>query len=332
MPKNSAVWENISEKFHLKIDELFMHRAIWHRGKIYFFYGEKTDTIYVLDLHTMDVKSFPQNSLTRTFYSLNVHDDTVLVFGGHQLTNFYNNDLVSYNSDDLTVNRHINNINQSLCPTARRYHASTILGSYFYLFGGEVSWDEQVNDLWRMDLRSMEWEEIVCEGDIPPPRRYHTMVSYGHCLYLFGGRDQFIRMNDLWEFNTIFNTWKLCKQTGDVPFCRAGHTSVVYKRFMYLFGGNYGEERDLQGDLYELDLDSKDWKRYEIPNKPKGRFWHCAAIDPENGIMYIQGGRSDHVDTSFHDIWRVALPNASDHFISLNGNHNFVDVEVKCLY
>lgn len=44
-----------------------------------------------------------------------------------------------------------------------------------------------LNDLWVLDLDSMEWTELKPEGDPPHVRCSHTAVHMGSRIVFFGG-------------------------------------------------------------------------------------------------------------------------------------------------
>ena len=55
-----------------------------------------------------------------------------------------------------------------------------------YLFGGKNE-DKRVNDLWKFDLKTLQYEKLPAAGDVPAVRNGHTMTYYNDRLYVFGG-------------------------------------------------------------------------------------------------------------------------------------------------
>ena len=81
-------------------------------------------------------------------------------------------------------------------PAGRYGHTLNILGSRIYIFGGQVE-GYFFNDLVAFDLNALQntnnrWELLIQnsndggppEGQIPPARTNHTMISWNDKLYL----------------------------------------------------------------------------------------------------------------------------------------------------
>ena len=74
-------------------------------------------------------------------------------------------------------------------PTARQGASFTELGSKCILFGGASH--KQMNTLYKLQSEDCTWEEINAYGDLPAPRRGHTLVRYHRELILYGGEKCF---------------------------------------------------------------------------------------------------------------------------------------------
>lgn len=81
-------------------------------------------------------------------------------------------------------------------PPGRYGHTLNILGSKIYVFGGQVE-GYFFNDLMAFDLNALQstttaWEKLILdsndggppEGQVPPARTNHTIVSWNDKLYL----------------------------------------------------------------------------------------------------------------------------------------------------
>lgn len=47
----------------------------------------------------------------------------------------------------------------------------------------------------------MQWKTIVAKGTPPPPRQYHTAVTYKDEMFIFGGKNGTRHYHDLHAFN-----------------------------------------------------------------------------------------------------------------------------------
>ncbi|KAI0706123.1 hypothetical protein BC835DRAFT_1425968 [Cytidiella melzeri] len=143
-------------------------------------------------------------------------------------------------------------------PAGRYGHAVCMVGSKFYVFGGQVD-GECLNDLWAFDLNSLRtkamWEKIEpAEGSPRPAQRTgHACVAFGEKLILFGGTDCQYHYNDTWIFDTNTCTWSELTCIGFIPSPREGHSAAIVNDVMYIFGGRGVDGKDL-GDLGAFKL------------------------------------------------------------------------------
>jgi N-acetylneuraminic acid mutarotase len=172
-----------------------------------------------------------------------------------------------------------------------------------YIFGGENSQDEMLNDLYRLDLQTLKWTYFHSFGQMPAPRRYSSLVSKGNTLFLFGGRDEEVRMNDMWMFNCLSENWTPIQTYGAIPSLRSAHTCEILGDSMFIFGGMDGEKIN---EIHEFDTLTSTWKLLEVSGKfkPEARYWHSSVIT-DDGEMYIHGG-GDH-DSVRSDLFKIKL-------------------------
>eukprot|EP00727_Mastigamoeba_balamuthi_P002717 m51a1_g12442 putative leucine-rich repeat transmembrane protein flrt1 (717) ;mRNA; f:845664-848357 len=77
----------------------------------------------------------------------------------------------------------------ALRPTARSCHAAAVVNGAMYVFGGRAG-RTVYDDLWRLDLVSNEWDQVVgVAGEHPGPRRAMGYCSDSSSLYVLGGED-----------------------------------------------------------------------------------------------------------------------------------------------
>ncbi len=101
-------------------------------------------------------------------------------------------------------------------PSPRSSHGGVAVGGKLWIFGGNESNDGlnygPMDDLWSLDLGSLEWTEHDTTGT-PGPRLFHGMTASadGASLYAFAGGDENAFFGplfaDLWELNLDTLTW-----------------------------------------------------------------------------------------------------------------------------
>lgn len=126
-------------------------------------------------------------------------------------------------------------------PVGRYGHSVSIVGSRFYVFGGQTE-GMFLNDLWSFDLNSLKgtptWEVIrPSTSELPPRRTGHASVTYKDKIFVFGGTDGQYHYNDTWCFDVTTNSWKELSCIGYIPVPREGHAVTLVDDVMYIFGG-----------------------------------------------------------------------------------------------
>ena len=78
-----------------------------------------------------------------------------------------------------------------------------------YIFGGKDSDNNKLNDLWRLDLNSNKWHEIITvDGFKPRERSGHSCDIIDHYMAIFGGIYEITKeLNDLHLFDFRSNKW-----------------------------------------------------------------------------------------------------------------------------
>lgn len=95
-------------------------------------------------------------------------------------------------------------VNVENMPSARAGHSSVVDDKYIYVFGGKDNNDQKLNDLWRFDVTTEDWEQVkyAQEGHIPIGRTGHTCAVYNGHLLVFGGIYETTKeLNDFHAFN-----------------------------------------------------------------------------------------------------------------------------------
>ncbi len=68
----------------------------------------------------------------------------------------------------------------------RGLHTVTAVGDKLYLFGGASQKGQMQNDLWVLDLSTMQWTQLHPKGETPHIRCSHTAVLMGQDIVFFG--------------------------------------------------------------------------------------------------------------------------------------------------
>ncbi|KAF8274017.1 hypothetical protein EI94DRAFT_1768885 [Lactarius quietus] len=180
-------------------------------------------------------------------------------------------------------------------PVGRYGHAVTMVGSKFFIFGGQVD-GEFLNDMWAFDLNSLKsrptWEsyEPAPGNDKPPRRTGHASVTHGDRILIFGGTDGRYHYNDTWMFDVTTRKWTELQCTGYIPSPREGHAAALVDDVMYVFGGRGVDGTDLS-DLTAFKLSTQRWFMFQnMGPSPTGRSGHAMA---SNGTrVFVLGGES----------------------------------------
>lgn len=132
-----------------------------------------------------------------------------------------------------------------------------------YLFGG-VSQVEPNNDLYTVNLETLECAKVEQKGYWPPPVTCHTAVLNPDTrkIYVHGGLVKYKTSPVLYEFDIATTEWKRVDVQEPVPPPRSSHTAVLYQGAMIVYGGK-NAEGDALGDLWEFNFTDFAWKQYE---------------------------------------------------------------------
>jgi len=175
-----------------------------------------------------------------------------------------------------------------MMPGPRSGAASIVYGTKLYIFGG-YGGESRLGDFYQYCFLSRCWSVVMTTGEIcPGPRENNGFVSFGSCLYLFGGYDGVRWLNDTWEFNTVTGKWRLLFVKGETPRSRFGCASVTSNNKMLIFGGYDGTT--WLNDLFELDYTTETWKLItdvegDIPSKRS-----CPSWVQRDDSIFLFGG------------------------------------------
>lgn len=190
-------------------------------------------------------------------------------------------------------------------PSARFGHAVDIdrAGGKLYLFGGQ-SGDQFFNDLWALDLESLNWE-LVDDGAGAPSARYGTSLAFDHDhgLVVSHGFTFEGRFDDTWRFDLDELIWTdISPDPSTRPLRRCLHEAVWHEATasMWLYGGcSSGFGPCPQGDLWEFR--SGAWFAHDISG-PSARSNPSLVLDDAAGSLLLFGGLAE--TGRANDLWQ----------------------------
>lgn len=191
--------------------------------------------------------------------------------------------------------------------------ATSQMKTKLYLFGGQFD-ETYFNDLAVFDLSSFRrpdahWEFLKPKTFIPPPLTNHTMVSWGHKLWVFGGDTQQGLVNQVFMYDPVVNDWAIIEprniggELKDIPPAMQEHAAIVYKDLMVVVGGK--NEQDIYlNSVYFFNL--KTFKWYKLPifslGIPQGRSGHSVSLLKNDKLLIMGGDKFDYARIDDNDL------------------------------
>lgn len=143
-------------------------------------------------------------------------------------------------------------------PHARVGATTTILGDKLYVFGGRLhsrTRPQLTSDLYELDLVSRHWVKIDAQGDIPPPRYFHSVCALGDLkLVCYGGMS---------------------------PAPHSRSPSVPNAKI----AADPQPEVVVMSDIHVFDVPTRTWTLISASENPQGRYAHCAAVLPSSAVF-----------------------------------------------
>lgn len=131
---------------------------------------------------------------------------------------------------------------------------TTILGDKLYVFGGRILSRSRpaplTADLYELDLIRRHWTKLDTNGEIPPPRYFHSMCALGDTkMVCYGGMSP-------------------SPSQSTSPSAQDQQTEVT-----------------VMSDIYIYDVPTKKWTYIPTYDSPQGRYAHCACILPSSATF-----------------------------------------------
>ena len=136
---------------------------------------------------------------------------------------------------------------------------TTIVGDKLYVFGGRKlsrTKPQLTSDLYELDLVKRHWSKIEAQGDIPPPRYFHSVCGLGDTkLVCYGGMSP-------------------AAQQPLQPTLPAQSTQADAQ-----------PEVVVMSDVHIYDIPTHTWMYVATTDPPQGRYAHCATILPSSAAF-----------------------------------------------
>lgn len=128
---------------------------------------------------------------------------------------------------------------------------TTIVGDRLYVFGGRILSRSRptplTSDLYELDLIRRHWTKLETNGDIPPPRYFHSMCALGDTkMVCYGGMSP--------------------AKSSNVAVDGQGDVTVM-------------------SDIHIYDVPTRKWTFIPTIDAPQGRYAHCACILPSSATF-----------------------------------------------
>lgn len=271
--------------------------STWVDGNNLYIFGGRADTRRLNDLWKYETASNrwfwqPDTPLDPRSGSSHWFLNGVLwIYGGRNDTsvNHALGDLWSYDLTNRKWTRH----NHLTNPGIRYGSYSWTHNSQLYLFGGKSDSNTILDDAWRFDTRSLEWQLVNFTGATLPPRDDGVAVKIGNSLYFFDGNKFFTV-----DTQTLIVAEITSRSTSN-PVKREDYVMWSNGSTIYLFGGRLNAE--IYNDFWQFDTQSSIWTML-TDNKPSGR-WGSGFSRSQTGELYLFGGALSDSTSLANDVW-----------------------------
>lgn len=144
---------------------------------------------------------------TRDEHTAVLHGASMVIFGGFSYGD-RTNELFRYHFGSSQWEK-LDSPSQSQ-PCHRAGASAVSIGNTMYLFGGKDDESTTLNDLWKLDMETLEWTKVVTDQEPPTARSGHRAQIYGQYMLIYGGIFEVCKeLNDMHLFDLQSDQW-LC--------------------------------------------------------------------------------------------------------------------------
>mmetsp|Transcript_19803 Transcript_19803/g.23761 ORF Transcript_19803/g.23761 Transcript_19803/m.23761 type:complete len:971 (+) Transcript_19803:114-3026(+) len=206
----------------------------------------------------------------------------------------------------------------STVPLPRQTHTSTVMKGMMYVVGGSYG-GRALNDVQVLNLSTTSWSRLVIKKGNMPSITGHKAVVWNNKILICGGsiknaETSTMSIYILDPFGAEGPSITLMDTYGIPPPACSFHGVTVIRSRLYVFGGEEMDDGPNQrrrplGDIYVLDLDSKEWNQPATTGEaPCPRFGH--VMDGFNDSIFVFGGSTTGQDY-MNDLYILNLAHGS---------------------
>lgn len=184
-------------------------------------------------------------------------------------------------------------------------HSCVVSNNVMFLFGGKnQQTGEYLNQIWGLNLESLNWKKPDLKGHSPQPREFASMLLHSkNFILVYGGRAHGKNLNDMHVLKVDAKIWLHVSPESyefKVP-CRLRPAICSYGDYIYLFGGEREVadksllKREYLQDFYQLRLINRSSTRIDVWTKKILTSFHpsarAAVLTPYNDkYLLLYGG------------------------------------------
>lgn len=205
--------------------------------------------------------------------------------------------------------------------TSRMSHTAVVHQGRMIVYGG-MDLHHVHGDILSLDLTTMTWSVVICEGHHHPgSRRSHAAVMYKGKMYVTMGLPQHLPP-DFWCFDFENNEWHPITTTqrfGVPPLSLHGHSTCVVGDQMFLFGGAVHMANGpctYSNRLHAFDFITGVWSEVTTAGgiRPPPRYSHVMNVS--GGVILVHGGDSENCTKYFDDLWSIDVSAARPRWVA----------------
>ncbi|XP_071512946.1 kelch domain-containing protein 10-like [Panulirus ornatus] len=144
---------------------------------------------------------------------------------------------------------------QACLPVGRSGHRIACNDSFLYCVGGYNPSCGALQEAWRLNLSTCEWEQLSDETSTPVASVSHCLASYGQDLLLLGGTNfpfGSVLSCEVEACDTKTGEWRTLQTTGVTPPKLYGQAARRLGEFVYTVGGTSGFSFSLHAHALHL--------------------------------------------------------------------------------